>query len=539
MKKIIYFVFALLCIGCDDFLYRPPMDAFSPTTYWKTEDDLKGGINSLYTYMNHSWNEDLQSIDAYSGSANAVSSGTHEAANSDNVWTNSYVGIYRVNEFLDNYQNASVTDDVKNRYKGEALYFRALLHFNLVKRFGDVTIVDHKLDLESPELYSDRDERTKVIDFVLEELKQASELLPTQSWIEKNKPNEVGRITSGTALALMARVALYEGTRCKFHNYKTEKVSEYLTIAKNTSLGLINSDEYELEQDIENLFGPTGENSDEIILSYRYTEEQGTANPRHKVITEANGYIPTKDLVDAFLCDDGLPIEKSPKFQEWETIDSEFENRDPRMYYTIWRPLTEHPNLPNTPVVPDLTANRTGYIFNKGMDASLISSGKNSYTDEILFRLTEQYLIYAEACFELNDAITDEELNASINELRKRGGMNVMLTNSFVSQNSLNMRDEIRRERRIELCTEGFRYDDIIRWKIAETELIKPIIGAKYFSEYYPEGTVSSESITSDGFIIAQTADSRSFDPEKHYLFPLPLDELRKNPNMTQNPGWD
>lgn len=539
MKKIIYFAFALLFIGCDDFLYRPPMDAFSPTTYWKTEDDLKGGINSLYTYMNHSWNEDLQSIDAYSGSANAVSSGTHETAKSDNVWTNSYVGIYRVNEFLDNYQNASVTDDIKNRYKGEALYFRALLHFNLVKRFGDVTIVDHKLDLESPELYSDRNERTKVIDFVLDELKQASELLPTQSWIEKNKPNEVGRITSGTALALMARIALYEGTRCKFHNYKTEKVSEYLTIAKNTSWELINSDEYELEQDIENLFGPKGENSDEIILSYRYTEEQGAANPRHKVITEANGYIPTKDLVDAFLCDDGLPIDKSPKFQKWETIDSEFENRAPRMYYTIWRPLTEHPNLPNTPVVPDLTANRTGYIFNKGMDASLISSGKNSYTDEILFRLTEQYLIYAEACFELNDAITDDELNASINELRKRGGMNVMLTNSFVSQNSLNMRDEIRRERRIELCTEGFRYDDIIRWKTAETELVKPIIGAKYFSEYYPEGTVSSESITSDGFIIAQTADSRSFDPEKHYLFPLPLDELRKNPNMTQNPGWD
>ncbi|MFI3286368.1 MAG: RagB/SusD family nutrient uptake outer membrane protein [Rikenellaceae bacterium] len=544
MKKYIYLaIIALVSTSCEDFLYRPPMDAISSGSYWNDEADLKGGINNLYNFMNHTWNEDVQSIDVYSGSLNNISSGTYTTPETDAVWSSSYEGIYYVHEFLDNYKSASLaSDEVKARYRGEALYFRALLHFNLVKRFGDTVIVTSKLGLSSPELYGTRDDRTEVIDFILEDLEEAIELLPTQSWIISNNDDEDGRISQGAALALSARIALYEGTHCKFHGHDSDKVEGYLTTARNNALALINSGEYSLEVDnLKDLFGPKGEGSSEVILAYRYDESQGSANSRHSTIANGNGFMPTKYLVDAFLCTDGLPIETSPLFMGRETITSEFENRDPRMANTIWTPLTEHPNL-TEPYVPNLSTSYVGYLFYKGMDDSLISSGGSSYTDEILFRLTEAYLIYAEASYELNDAISDTELDASINILRDRVGM-PSLTNSFVATNSLNMQEEIRRERRIELASEGFRYDDIIRWKTAEDELILPVLGSQYYAEYYVseetgEDYLSGESLNDENYIVVQSESGRYFVDPKNYLFPIPTYELGLNANLGQNEGW-
>lgn len=506
MKKFIYFLLVSFAFtSCDSFLDCPPLDAFSPATYWKTEEDLKGGINNLYTYMNHTWNEDIQSIDVYSGGANTISSGTHTAVNKDGAWTNSYTALFRIHEFLDNYQSVPVEQSIKDRYKGEALYFRAMITFNLFRRFGEVILVDSKLGLDSPELYGKRNSRSEVIDFIVKDLKEASSLLPLQSWIATNRPAEIGRITVGAADAMLARAALYEATHCKFHQHDLNRVNELLNIAKDAATAVIASKEYTLETNIKELFGPKGANSNEIILSYRFTEKQeNQRNPRHKVIAQGSGFVPTKYLADAFLCDDGLPIEKSPRFLGYAEMTDEFQHRDPRMLNTLWLPFTTHPNIPNLPYVTDLITNKVGYMFVKGMDASLIASGKESYTDEILYRLTEMYLIQAEATFELNNQITDSELEATINLLRQRSGMDVKLTNSFVSTNGLDMREEIRRERRIELASEGFRYDDIIRWKEAENELVKPILGSVYYDEYYEEGTISADFLTPDGVIIVQ-----------------------------------
>ena len=101
------------------------------------------------------------------------------------------------------------------------------------------------------------------------------------------------------------------------------------------------------------------------------------------------------------------------------------------------------------------------------------------------------------------------------------------------------MRDEIRRERRVELAAESFRYDDIIRWKTAETELPVAILGAKFDPELYPS-TVPGKDVILDknGFILVQNAESRTFDSSKDYLFPLPLREVSLNPNLKQNPNW-
>jgi hypothetical protein len=158
-----------------------------------------------------------------------------------------------------------------------------------------------------------------------------------------------------------------------------------------------------------------------------------------------------------------------------------------------------------------------------------------SYIDNIIIRYAEVLLNNLEARFELNGSVTDDELNTTLNLIRTRAKMPA-LTNNFVSSNGLDMRTEIRRERRIELAFEGLRYWDLLRWKMAETELPQAIIGVKYFPA--EQGQLDDPHLTSDGFVITQDAGKRHFNPERDYLWPIPTQELGLNPKLTPNPKW-
>ncbi len=164
-----------------------------------------------------------------------------------------------------------------------------------------------------------------------------------------------------------------------------------------------------------------------------------------------------------------------------------------------------------------------------------------------IVRYAEVLLIYAEAFYELNGYIPDEELNISINLLRDRVGMS-HLTNELVTMNNLDMREEIRRERTVELYCEGFRYDDLRRWKRAETEMSQTILGARItgtpFAKTYtfPDKSIYTPpaiegKLTSDGYYIVEPAGNRSF-LQKHYLRPIPSAEVRIT-KLKQNPGWE
>lgn len=110
------------------------------------------------------------------------------------------------------------------------------------------------------------------------------------------------------------------------------------------------------------------------------------------------------------------------------------------------------------------------------------------------------------------------------------------LTNSFVSANGLDMRTEIRRERKVELAFEGFEYWDLLRWKTAEIELPKAILGPKYFQAEMP--LVTNPVLDANGNIILEAASKRGFNVQRGYLWPIPTNEIALNPNLTQNPGW-
>jgi hypothetical protein len=117
------------------------------------------------------------------------------------------------------------------------------------------------------------------------------------------------------------------------------------------------------------------------------------------------------------------------------------------------------------------------------------------------------------------------------------------LTNAFVTANGLDMLTEIRRERTVELAFEGFRRDDLRRWKIAETVLPQALRGVKFVgTEYqakYPDLKPGEDiQVDANGFIVAEPAASRQFQA-KNYLDPLPLQQIQlSNGTLTQNPGW-
>ena len=127
--------------------------------------------------------------------------------------------------------------------------------------------------------------------------------------------------------------------------------------------------------------------------------------------------------------------------------------------------------------------------------------------------------------------------NLSLNLVRCRINAKMpKLTNAFASTHDLDMRTEIRRERTIELFNEGFRIDDLKRWKTAETEMPQDFLGIRWTgTEFQNKWPGVTNERNSDGFIILESG--RKWE-DKHYLYPLPTDQLQLNPNLKQNPGW-
>jgi hypothetical protein len=255
---------------------------------------------------------------------------------------------------------------------------------------------------------------------------------------------------------------------------------------------------------------------------------------------------PTKSLIDDYLMEDGLPIEKSPLYNV-ENYEDVFANRDPRMTQTILEPGAEWGGRydgredntnPDIFEVPKFLSDRrgavtlTGYYFTKYVEPSAVPTYNRDANDIHLLRYAEILLTYAEARYE-QGTLTQDDIDITINKLRDRVGMKHMDI-AELEANGLDLGEEIRRERRIELVLEGQRYFDIKRWEIGPV-LGEDVLGVNVAWLPNPEAT-SSLRKDDDGFIIALTG--RNFDPSRHYLWPIPLPQLERNPDLVQNPGW-
>lgn len=543
-------ILSIICIAlgftsCD--LDLAPMDQISDASFWTKSEDFRLATNNLYWGLANAFqfidnNSDL----AYGKGANDVSNGSYIAPVSDAEWDDPWKQIHNANYILERAEASALSSSEIGRWVGETRFFRAYNYWKLMKKFGGVPKIEVALNTESPELYSERATQKEIVDFILGDLEQAIPSLPKQSEISAA---EMGRVTQGAALLLRARVALYQGTWEKYHN--GSNADEYLTIAIEAAQALIDSKEYALykgmgDNSYKYLFILQGDDSKEAILAMRYYKLRLTHNWTRELML--NAMTPTKNMADMYLTNEGLPIEKSNKFQGYNTMKSEFENRDPRMTMTfvvpgskvfieggIWAEVN--------PGFLGSNATHTGYMLRKFMDETEDALNKIGEYDFKEFRYGEGLLILAEALYEKNGQITDTELNLTINELRKRVNM-PLLTNQFVIDNGLDMQEEIRRERTVELAFEGYRRDDLRRWGTADKVLPKALKGVKFvgteYEKKYPELIIGENiQVDKDGFILTEDAKSRKFE-SKHWYSPLPLKQVQlSNGTLKNNPGWE
>lgn len=548
MKQLIYlFAAALLFAGCNKMLDRFPETQFSDADYWNTESDLMNATNRLYQQLQGNWIDSRGDDNVAQGGANSISNGSWTIPNTSGDWNSRYDEIFTANNILEKGGKAQVTEAVRNRYFAEARFFRAYAYLQLAQKYGDAPLVLKTLNIGSEELSMARTPRAEVMQSIYDDLDFAATWLPARSSLPAA---QFGRVTKSAAWGMKARAALYEGTRQKFRNEAGWQ--QHLQLAIDAAQNVMGQG-HGLYSNYGNLFTRTGEgpSNTELIFVKIYGVSNSNVLLAHNFSRDLeNGRIAiTRNLIRQYLYTDGRPAfntdntpvaNPSPLFvpeaneTSYNTI---FQNRDPRLTFTVFQ---ANETAYKGPWVPTTSLGaRSAFATKKGFSIDDWTINNAATTDRILMRYAEILLILAEAKFELNGTISDADLNLTVNALRTRAGMAVKLTNAFVTANNLSMREEIRRERTIELALEGFRYDDLIRWKTAETVLPKEMLGAKFIAADWPGTNPNTLSLNADKIVVAESATTRKFQANRDYLYPVPLNEISlSGGNVTQNPNW-
>ena len=533
-------------IGCKK-LDRTPESEFSDLDFWNTEADLMNAANRMYQQL-IGYSIDNRADDNVNQSGlNTVSNGNRGVPGTSDDWRVPYQQIFTANNILEKGVKAQVTDAIKNRYFAEARFFRAYAYFALVQKYGDVPLVLKTLETTSPELAMPRSPRATVVQAIYDDLDFAATWLPTRAALAAA---QYGRVTKSAAWALKARVGLNEGTRGKF--FGTADYQKDLQIAVDAS-ALVMGQGHTLFASYQGTFTHDGEgptNTENIFVKlYGLTAALGLTHNTSRDLE--NGRIaPTRNLIRQFLYKDGLPAYntdntpsaiRSPFFvneKDEPSYNTILDNRDPRINTLVYRAgeqSYQRPWVPGTSL-----GSRSAFAAKKGFNAADWTTNNNSTVHKQLIRYAEVLLINAEAKYELNGSISDADLNTTINVIRTRAGLTVKLTNAFVTTNALSMREEIRRERTVELALEGFRYGDLLRWKTAETVMPKPLLGAKFNAAEWVGTIASSLNLNADGILVVEDASKRTFSASRDYLYPVPLQEISlSGNNVTQNPGWN
>jgi starch-binding outer membrane protein, SusD/RagB family len=540
---IITTVFLTSCKKLDRF----PETSFSDANFWNTETDLIDAANRMYQQLDANWIDNRADDAVNQGGPNSISNGNITVPNTSADWSDRYDEIFTANNILEKAGRAKISQNIINRYYAEARFFRAYAYLSLVQKYGDVPLVLHTLDINSPELTMARTPRETVMEAIYADLDSAASWLPTRAALPAA---QYGRVTKSAAWALKARAGLYEGTWLKFRNETGWQ--QHLQLAVEAAKNVMGQG-HALYPDYGGLFQHAGEgpaNKENIFVKiYGVSNTNLLLGHNNSRDLENGRMAPTRNLIRQYLYTDGLPaftttntIEGSPSpffvAEDSETsYNAILENRDPRLTYTVFKSGEEAYKGPWVPTV-SLGA-RSGFAAKKGFNVEDQTINGAGTVDRILIRYGEVLLIYAEATYELADAISDEDLDLSINLLRARAGFNVKLTNEFVTDHNLSMREEIRRERTVELALEGFRYDDLIRWKTAEILLPQDLLGAKYIESDWPNTSASNLNLNADSVIIVEPSATRHFDPARNYLYPVPFNEITlSGGNVVQNPNW-
>jgi starch-binding outer membrane protein, SusD/RagB family len=600
MKKIVsIFSIAILLIisACnDDLLDKLPETAIGAENFFKSEEDLKMYIYNLYSfpgvviYTNDGYNTtDNASNTAISEMKSIMLHSNPTSETFGSGW--SWGALRRANFFLQYFRNNSLPEDVLVHYEGLARFFRARFYMEMVKRYSDVPWYDQLIGTSDEELlYKGRDPRAMVVEKIFEDYDFAS------TNVRAVQP--VGAINKWAVLAFMSRDALYEGTYRKYHPelQLTNTAGTYLTMAATAAKEIMDNGGFNIystgniDNDYGNLFNSTNLVGNPEVIFVNISED-GVKNSGWSNYWHDYEVSPARDLVSAYLMKDGTFFSSQPGFETKMFVD-EFTNRDPRLKQTVNYPGWVYARTANPYVFPgSLSRYFTGYHLLKGFQNHTDQVRSNSI-DVPLFRYAETLLIYAEAKAEMGQ-LSQADLDLTVNRLRRRAGMPDMAMNPSVDpvkeakyanvKSSAQWREilEIRRERRVELAMEGYRFDDLMRWGAGKV-LEKPPVGlyipgpGNYDTTgdgipdikilplsatipaavanreknelgvtllYYRIGPPDSaaEVFVTDGdkgYIIGERTRGTFVEP-KYYYRPVPRTQTVLNPNLKQIFGWE
>lgn len=584
----------------EDFLERYPLTAVSDGGFWNTANDLKLYANRFYNEspdfnffpMHQSWTLGPFGLDADWGSDTQIARDYNRRMNGEGTvpasgggWAISNWSTLRsLNYFMANHHKSTDPWDLNKAYVGEILFFRALFYLDKLIQFGDVPYSSSLLYNDSELLFEGRLPRNQVVDSLMRDLDQAVEYLParTGTW--------TGRINKETAMLLQARIALYEGTWEKYHALKNTPFraagsdgSKFIRKAAEVSGALMSLAESSGQTGLANvgdedgynkLFNQKDYSTNKEALFWRKFEVGVNFSRIGGQLKEGGARGLTKRMVDSYLCIDGKPIVASPLYQGDEDLITVVANRDPRLNQTMcvndgkhvewvqYGTFFQYPNFYSETAAGD---SPTGYQLYKGFDGDRDESqgGTSPSCGLIYFRYGEALLIHAEAKAELGE-ITQNDIDRTVNALRKRGGMpdggllnmsNITPDPNWLFPSLSPLINEIRRERSVELCCEGFRREDIFRWAAAD-ELLKGYIpkGAIWKQWEYVKDLDDAPERFFDHWNILTVDDNGyiypyrdygtvgtagyNFNLGRDYLMPLPTEELTLNPALGQNPGW-
>lgn len=589
----------LLVSSClnDEFLEVYPKGQQTEGSVFTTNDNFKTYVWGLYnvffgyTYDTGQTDEifrgDFESDNMIKGLAGYEGQWAYrkaKATDESKDWDYDY--IRRVNLMLDNIDNSEMNETEKEHWRSVGYFFRSYKYFQMLSKFGGIPWVEHALTEESPELYGKRDTRDLVASNILSNLKYAEEHIGSDILIDgKNTINVY------VVKALISRFALFEGTWRKYHGLPD--ADTYLKECARAAGDVIEEypdvhPRYDELFNSETLDGVAG-----ILLYKAYETGQLMHGLTRMVRTGESNIEATKDAVDSYLCKDGRPVSTTTSnYGGDKNIYGQFRDRDYRLYLTICPPyMVKKDKGPSTPEwqytdnaedreFMDLMATISGETYHRlpssnfkgftvqgqphfknmnwgqGWNASQMgfwvwkyynthtvatnANGVNT-TDAPLFRVGEVMVNYAEAMCELGK-LDQPAADRSINKLRSRAGVDKMIVDD-INDDFDTARDpsvpallwEVRRERRVELMGEGFRLDDLRRWKKGEY-VNKQALGA-----YVTEASAKKLKVTGgigadDGYVYFY--DAPLGWQEHYYLYPLPLKQLALNTNLEQNPVW-
>lgn len=474
------------------------------------------------------------------GTWNAVS-------NPDNIWNNAYRGIRLSKQFLENsadYERIIVRDtstasklniyktqcaDLKS-LRAEARVMSAYLYFELLKRYGDVPIIDKVLSLDSP-VDTPRSRYDHVVDVIISDIDAVLKTNDLQLNWKSYAAASFGRIERGAAMALKSRILLYWASP---QNNPSNDETRWQKAAK-AAKDVIDMNRYSLATNYGTMFiGAAGHQNTEVILTYMTGLSSNPESNNYPISTNggASGTVPSANLVDAYENLDGSEF-------DWALLApgaDPYAGRDPRLMSSIvvnkstWNGRIMQCYNGGAEGNGVAQASTTGYYLKKFLTDNLNLELKQTAVHSWpLIRYTEILLNYAEAMNEAYGPDADyfggeKSARWAINAVRGRVGMPPV-----VASDQPEMRKRIKHERRIELAFEDHRFWDLRRWGVqdAKEALASELHGVSITMN--DDGGCAYES---------KVVEKRTF-VDKMMLYPIPKTEILQSNNvLQQNPGW-